>query len=109
MFLNGEKAMSDKAKQELAKQIKAILRGIDAAETDRQDGWWETSAGAEFGAGKLEEVLSAIKAWNTRTEHKWKYATPEESIDHLYWKGVGPEDDELNGFIKGFNAARETE
>lgn len=38
--------------------ILTILKGIDCTETEDPDGWWETSAGAEFGAG----ILDAIRA-----------------------------------------------
>jgi hypothetical protein len=35
-----------------------LLKGIDETETESAEGWWETSAGAEFGAG----ILAAIRA-----------------------------------------------
>jgi len=35
-----------------------LLRGIDQTETESAEGWWETSTGAEFGAG----ILAAIRA-----------------------------------------------
>jgi hypothetical protein len=38
--------------------IIAMLKGIDQTECESADGWWETSTGAEFGAG----ILAAIKA-----------------------------------------------
>lgn len=36
----------------------ALLKGIDQTETESPDGWWETSTGADFGAG----ILTAIRA-----------------------------------------------
>jgi hypothetical protein len=33
-----------------------LLRGIDETETESADGWWETSAGAEFGAGRIAAI-----------------------------------------------------
>ena len=36
----------------------ALLKGIDQTETESPDGWWETSTGADFGAG----ILAAIRA-----------------------------------------------
>lgn len=33
-----------------------ILKGIDRTETESSDGWWETSAGAAFGAGILDSI-----------------------------------------------------
>jgi len=38
--------------------ILPMLKGIDSTETEDPDGWWETSAGADFGAG----ILAAIRA-----------------------------------------------
>lgn len=38
--------------------ITMLLHGIDRTQTDSPDGWWETSTGAEFGAG----ILKAINA-----------------------------------------------
>lgn len=38
--------------------VTSILDGIDRTELD--DGWWETSAGAEFGREKLEEIRSSM-------------------------------------------------
>ncbi len=35
-----------------------LLKGIDETEIESADGWWETSSGAEFGAG----ILAAIRA-----------------------------------------------
>jgi hypothetical protein len=35
-----------------------LLRGIDETEYESAEGWWETSTGAEFGAG----ILAAIRA-----------------------------------------------
>jgi hypothetical protein len=35
-----------------------LLKGIDKTEVESADGWWETSSGAEFGAG----ILAAIRA-----------------------------------------------
>jgi hypothetical protein len=33
-----------------------LLRGIDQTETESADGWWETSTGAEFGAGRIAAI-----------------------------------------------------
>jgi hypothetical protein len=35
----------------------ALLKGIDQTENESDDGWWETSTGAKFGAG----ILAAIR------------------------------------------------
>ena len=44
------------AVQPEGKALDRILVGIDKTETEHPDGWWETSAGAEFGAKKLAEL-----------------------------------------------------
>jgi succinate dehydrogenase/fumarate reductase flavoprotein subunit len=40
--------------------LTSMLKGVDKTETESADGWWETSTGAEFGAG----ILAAIRARN---------------------------------------------
>ena len=47
--------------EDLIEQIKDLLKGIDETEIGSVDGWWETSFGAEFGAGKLKELIALIK------------------------------------------------
>jgi len=47
--------------EDLIEQIKDLLKGIDETETGSDDGWWETSVGAKFGAGKLKELIALIK------------------------------------------------
>lgn len=42
-------------------EIKQILNGIDQQQIHSNDGWWETSAGADFGAKKLNEIEQAFK------------------------------------------------
>lgn len=37
-------------------KIREVLNGIDETETDSENGWWETSDGAYFGAEKLAEI-----------------------------------------------------
>jgi len=39
------------------RRVEEILDGIDRLETDN-DGWWETSAGVEFGKGVLDRLRS---------------------------------------------------
>lgn len=39
-----------------------LLKGIDGNECDDDQGWWETSTGAEFGAAKLAKIRSGEKA-----------------------------------------------
>ena len=41
-------------------ELLEILKGIDQT-CSRDDGWWETSCGAEFGAKKLKEVQDLVK------------------------------------------------
>jgi hypothetical protein len=47
--------------EDLIVQIKDLLKGIDETETGSDDGWWETSFGAEFSAGKLKELIALIR------------------------------------------------
>ena len=49
-------------KNELITRINILLNGIDQTETDSINGWWETSAGAEFGAMKLAALLELIES-----------------------------------------------
>ena len=42
-------------------KINEILKGIDKDQCSSDDGWWETSSGAEFGANKLKEVQDLVK------------------------------------------------
>ena len=48
-------------KDKLIKEVKEILKGIDETQTDSEEGWWETSTGAEFGYSKLEDIIVAIE------------------------------------------------
>ena len=41
--------------------VEKILIGIDLTETESDNGWWETSAGAMFGKRKKIELLEAIQ------------------------------------------------
>ena len=44
----------------MIEEIKKILIGIDQTELENPEGWWETSAGAEFGANKLKQIAEAL-------------------------------------------------
>lgn len=47
--------------------VERVLHGIDQQETDDVDGWWETSAGARFGAIKKAEIMQTVRAgWKRR-------------------------------------------
>jgi hypothetical protein len=37
------------------------LSGMDQTESETDDGWWETSTGAEFGRKKKEEIENVIE------------------------------------------------
>jgi hypothetical protein len=41
--------------------VNRILEGIDAEEGSNENGWWETSYGAEFGQSELDELCKFIK------------------------------------------------
>ncbi len=45
----------------LEQEIRLLLHGIDMDECENDEGWWETSTGAEFGEKKLEQLLALIK------------------------------------------------
>ena len=48
----------------LTDSVREILRGIDKDDmtySDEEAGWWETAEGAEFGARKLQEVVSLVE------------------------------------------------
>jgi hypothetical protein len=42
-------------------ELRKVLSGIDRCEHDADDGWWETSAAAEFGRAKLAEVEALFR------------------------------------------------
>jgi hypothetical protein len=48
----------DEIRADEREAVIGFLRGINETETESEDGWWETSAGAEFGA----RILAAIRA-----------------------------------------------
>lgn len=47
-------------KQALAR-LREITRGIDLYEGESDDGWWETTTGADFGERKLQELEQLIE------------------------------------------------
>ena len=53
--------MTEVSRKKLIASVKEILKGIDELEGESDDGWWETSTGAEFGYNKLEDVIIAIE------------------------------------------------
>jgi hypothetical protein len=46
----------EEARKDVVREVIVILDGIDMTETDSEKGWWETSAGAEFGKNKLAKI-----------------------------------------------------
>ncbi len=46
--------------QQLRVRVPAVLEGIDKTESADKAGWWETSTGAEFGAGVLAGIMALI-------------------------------------------------
>lgn len=52
--------------QEALKMIKIYLDGIDKTESEYDDGWWETSNGAEFGKECLTKVLKVVEALESK-------------------------------------------
>ena len=49
-----------KEEEEEEEEVSLILSGIDKDDLESEDGWWETSTGAEFGSNKLKEVIDYI-------------------------------------------------
>lgn len=49
---------------DIAVRLREILIGIDSTECANDDGWWETSTGAEFGASKLSAVEALFSEQN---------------------------------------------
>lgn len=47
--------------EEAVAEARRILYGIDVEEYVSDDGWWETSFGAKFGAQKLAEIEALIR------------------------------------------------
>ena len=45
----------------LIENIKELLKGIDQTENESDDGWWETSTGAEFGRDKLNMLIELVE------------------------------------------------
>lgn len=52
------KRFAELVRAEEREALIGLLKGIDKTEIESADGWWETSSGAEFGAG----ILAAIRA-----------------------------------------------
>lgn len=56
-------------------ELKSILQGINQEEVYSPDGWWETETGANFGAGKLNDVIALFSRLIARCE------SAEEDLD----------------------------
>ncbi|MDD5068062.1 MAG: hypothetical protein PHN89_00475 [Candidatus Pacebacteria bacterium] len=54
-----QKEVQNKEK-EWKEGLNSILDGIDKTEVEYENGWWETSVGANFGEGKKEEIEQFI-------------------------------------------------
>jgi len=56
-------AMVASAEREAEREaVIGLLRGIDETETESADGWWETSTGAAFGAGRIAAIRARGQA-----------------------------------------------
>ena len=47
--------------KELTDEIVALLDGIDKTECEYENGWWETSIGAKYGADILEKIKAILR------------------------------------------------
>lgn len=45
----------------LIEEVRGVLKGISDEETSCPDGWWETSDGAKFGAGRLADLEALLR------------------------------------------------
>lgn len=50
--------------QEIEKEIRKILKGIDKDQIESSSGWWETSYQVEFGKKKLDKLIAFLKKVN---------------------------------------------
>lgn len=48
-------------RERIESAARRILDGIDDDECSRNEGWWETSTGANFGAERLALLVAAIR------------------------------------------------
>lgn len=48
-------------RDEALAELHEIVHGIDQDQVGADDGWWETSVGAEFGATKLASIEDLIR------------------------------------------------
>ncbi len=53
-------------------KLEQILDGIDKTEIEYENGWWETSTGAEFGAKKKQELTQLIDSAKREAELEWQ-------------------------------------
>lgn len=67
--------------------IDDCLKGIDQDEVESIDGWWETSAGAEFGAKKKAELKSTIETKLAEAELRGQI----KELRHSVIKGYIPD------------------
>ena len=63
--------------------IKEVLKGIDQTELESTDGWWETSAGAEFGAKKLKYILGLLAQPEQEPLEYWNAVEGWVKIDEV--------------------------
>jgi hypothetical protein len=55
----------------LKKLLDAVLQeldGIDKTESEDENGWWETSTGADFGVEKLQEIRNLFDEFEEDSE-----------------------------------------
>lgn len=82
----------------MIEEIKKILIGIDQTELENPEGWWETSAGAEFGANKLKQIAEALAQseqepvvwmYQNKSTHEVRFQKHMRSfVDHGAWYEV---------------------
>ncbi len=82
------------------KELRKILIGIDKDQREDDNGWWETSCGAEFGAKKLKEVEELFKKLTLTS------VVISTNIDEV--KTLGKEDTMQAEIQEGFQVCRKS-
>lgn len=70
--------------ENLEQRVNSILDGIDKTEVEHENGWWETSTGAIFGAGILGQIKELIAEIKENAENlKFDLEKAEEESERL--------------------------
>lgn len=53
--------MNEDELEKLLAEVRELLAGIDQDQIDSEQGWWETTDGAKFGAGRLDALEKLLR------------------------------------------------